>query len=90
MSGPTIVVTGLSWLVAEKAERIVAGGRVRIIEERGDFCAAVVRGDHGLYAVTLGPLAESCTCKTIYKDDTPTCSHREAVRIFREEGTHGK
>lgn len=64
--------------VTEKADRLLASGRVRIMHSGCDRIVARVRGDHGTYAVVGGgELPLRCECKAAQAH--MRCSHLLAV-----------
>jgi len=64
-----------------KAARLLYQRRVRIRSFGRDTCAAEVRGDSGVYEVTLERGEWRCTCKL--KEFRPSwlCSHCAAVKL---------
>jgi uncharacterized Zn finger protein len=60
--------------ITEKAERMLLAGNVSIHGTNGAELAAIVRGDHDLYAVVREKDRWRCTCPARKK-----CSHIEAV-----------
>jgi hypothetical protein len=74
VSGP------LSVRVELKARRLLAEGRVRVLEAGyGRPGRAVVQGDHGVYAVSFGAGRVSCGCPS-----WKPCSHKRAVSLVVE------
>ena len=64
-------------LVAEKAKRYLAEGRVIVITAGRDHVTAVVRGDGHRYVTGYRDGRWVCTCP-----NTTDCSHRRALRLI--------
>jgi len=60
-----------------KAQRLLAEGRVLLEAVDPARVAAVVAGDHGVYAVAIGGGGASCSCAELQG----RCSHIAAVRL---------
>lgn len=61
---------------AAKAGRLLAEGRVILVEVAAGTCTATVRGSRTVHHVVFAAGEWTCTCPS----RTPSCSHRRAVR----------
>lgn len=74
----------------DKAARLLAEGKVRVLAAGEDSITAEVTGEHGTYSVSMwgedGGVMEECTCPYSEYHPLARCSHLIAVaRIWRPE-----
>lgn len=69
--------------IEEKADRLLATGKVRILRA-GDYTLARVEGDHHVYAVR-GSRSDPLTCECKAAQHHMRCSHLIAVELVTTE-----
>lgn len=63
--------------IAEKAQRLLASGRLTVERVDHEIVRATCEGDHGRYSLSISADRSHCTCPARVR----TCAHRVALRL---------